>query len=275
MQIHLSSLVSAKSGSPANYGRGLNAPEDIHDYLGRLVDSHNNLHTVVRVEPSNDVTCTRDGTPVPGAARLFIAREVGADGRPFGRWVEACDIAAPGLTVLSWCYRTDHRENPATCEALYLSVLEADRLRVDEHRKSEEERAAKAAECARNWQKFAPEWAKGYLVAEHREDKSDSITDYFGYSTTETVFLGFSKSDRNNFAEMRKLATTFLPTEHLAGPEGVEYRENYSGGGGYYLGDEYGRYSGWVIRKRSLRYGTPALGNIVDFSYWIARQENR
>ena len=47
------------------------------------------------------------------------------------------------------------------------------------------------------------------------------MTDYFAHSVTRRVLLGFSKSDRNNFREMRKLAATFGPTEKLA-TEGQE-----------------------------------------------------
>ena len=46
-----------------------------------------------------------------------------------------------------------------------------------------------------------------------REAISDIITDYFTHSVTRRVLLGFSKSDRNNFREMRKLAATFGPTK--------------------------------------------------------------
>ena len=70
------------------------------------------------------------------------------------------------------------------------------------------------------------------------------MTDYFAHSVTRRVLLGFSKSDRNSFREMRKLAATFGPTEKLA-TEGQENRENYTGGSGYYLSGSYRR-SGWT-----------------------------
>ena len=80
---------------------------------------------------------------------------------------------------------------------------------------------------------------------------------------TERVLLGFSKSDRNNFREMRKLAATFGPTEKLA-TEGQENRENYTGGSGYYLSGPYRR-SGWTIRKESLQNGLA-----VARPFWIS-----
>ena len=111
--------------------------------------------------------------------------------------------------------------------------------------------AASRRACTRPFcQEHTPEWARGCIVAELREDESDIMTDYFAHSVTRRVLLGFCKSDRNNFRGMRKLAATFGPTETLA-TEGQENRENYTGGSGYYLSGPY-RYSGWTIRKESL-----------------------
>ena len=214
-------------------GQGQNAPQDINDYLGRLVRCYDRVFTVVRVEPSTRVARRMDGSVIPGAARLYIAREEGDDGRPVGRWIEADTVAAPGLTVLHWNYRTDYREATATCEALYQAATAAEQQRMEERRKAEAARLENETRCEGMWKEFTPEWAKGYLIAEYHEDTSDVQTDYFAYRVTETVFLGFSKSDRNSFVEMRKLAATFPETAHLTGSEGVEHRENYSGGGGY------------------------------------------
>ncbi len=250
-------------------GQGQHAPQDINDYLGRLVRCYDRGFTVVRVEPSTRVVRRMDGSVIPGAARLYIARKEGDDGRPAGRWIEADTVAAPGLTVLHWDYRTDYREAPATCEALYQAATAAEQQRMEERRKAEEERRAEEARCEKLWMEFTPAWAKACLVAEFRQNDSDVMTDYFSYSITEKVLLGFSKSDRNSFVEMRKLAATFPETSHLAGSEGVEHRENYSGGSGYYLGGP-SSYSGWVIRKHSLKYGLPRGGSaVVDFSHWI------
>lgn len=100
------------------------------------------------------------------------------------------------------------------------------------------------------WQEHTPEWARGCIVAELREAISDIMTDYIVHRVTERVLLGFSKPDRNNFREMRKLAATFGPTEKLT-MEGQENRGNYTGGSGYYLSRPYRR-SGWTIARRVL-----------------------
>ena len=55
-------------------GQGLNAPQDINDYLGRLVSLYNTEYTVVRVEPSTQTTRFLNGSVIPGAARLYLAR---------------------------------------------------------------------------------------------------------------------------------------------------------------------------------------------------------
>lgn len=94
------------------------------------------------------------------------------------------------------------------------------------------------------------------------------MTDYFAHSVTRRVLLGFSKSDRNNFREMRKLAATFGPTKKLA-TEGQENRENYTGGSGYYLSGDRSR-SGWTIRKEDLKYGLPRGSQaVLDFAHWL------
>ncbi len=286
-------------------GQSRNAPADINDYLGRLVNFYHNTYTVTRVEASQQAIRLLNGDPFLGDARLYLAREDGDDGRPVGRWTEASTIAAPGKTILHWNHRTDYRADPAACADLYRRAVEAEAQRTEEHRRAEEERRAEEARCEALWKEFTPAWAKGYLVAELRRNDSDIMTDYFSYSITEKVLLGFSKSDRNSFAEMRKAAATFPPTAHLALKKpiadrdvsvprsasadgtalpssesecrtgrateryGVEHRENYTGGSGYYLGGP-SSYSGWTIRKRSLKYGLPQKSNaVISFTHWI------
>lgn len=139
---------------------------------------------------------------------------------------------------------------------------------AQEQAKADQERREREGRCETFLQEHTPEWARGYIVAELREDESDIMTDYFAHSVTRRVLLGFSKSDRNNFREMRKLAATFGPTKKL-GTEGQKNRENYTGGSGYYLSGPY-RHSGWTIRKESLKYGPPRGSlAVMDFSHWL------
>lgn len=260
-----------------NFGQGENAPDNINDYLGRLVVCYHSVFTVVAALPSATPARRMDGSLIPGAARLFIARErtENEDGKilgPMGHWIESTGVARPGQTITHWHHNTDHREPPELCADLYRRAMEAEEKRRQALRRADEERLINEAAHEALWAKHAPDWAKGYLVAELMQDDSDIITDYFSSHAVKVVLLGFSRHDRKLFPEMRKLAATFQPTAELAAT-GEEHREDYSGGHGLYLAGERGKYSGWNVRKRSLKWGRPrGHGAVVDFSHWLAQQ---
>ncbi len=91
------------------------------------------------------------------------------------------------------------------------------------------------------------------IIAELRQDESDSMTDYFGSRPLRRVVLAFSKHDRRIFSEMRKAAAKSTVTEiqELAtAPAEFEHRENYSMGHGIYLGT-YFDHNGWKVYKTS------------------------
>ena len=50
------------------------------------------------------------------------------------------------------------------------------------------------------------------IYADHREDVSDIQTDYFATHRTRSVLIGWSKSTRDSFSEMRKAAARFTET---------------------------------------------------------------
>ena len=231
-------------------------PQDSPDYLGRLVISYSRVYTVVRTRQSYDIL------------ELFIATQDENDGRPCGHWVSPKGIAEPSHSIIHWHPNTEFREDPASCEALYQSVLQEDAIRAQEKAKVDQERRERGSHSEAFWKEHTPEWAKGYIVAELREAISDIMTDYIVHRVIKRVLLGFSKSDRNNFREMRKLAATFGPTEKLA-TEGQENRENYTGVSGYYLRGPHRR-SGWTIRKESLKYGLPRGSQaVLDVVHWL------
>ncbi len=109
-----------------------------------------------------------------------------------------------------------------------------------------------------------PSWAKAVITATRHINDCDSMTDYFGHKTAETVILGFSKHTRDLFPELRKSAANYSETENLSvkpeKPEGAneywtpedEHREKYSMGSGYYLG-VYKNHDGWVVSKDSIK----------------------
>lgn len=95
-----------------------------------------------------------------------------------------------------------------------------------------------------------PDLAQAVIVAELVQDESDSMTDYFGSTTTRRVILGFSTHTRNLFPEMRKAAKNHPDTAHLANaPKDAEHRENYSMGGGMFLKMTGRHRDGWRVRK--------------------------
>ena len=231
-------------------------PQDSPNYLGRLVISCSWVYTVVRIRQNS---CRPE---------LFIAMPEGEGGRPNGHWGPGGIIAEPYRTIIHWHPSLEFREDPASCETLYQAVLQANEVRAQGQTRADQERRERERLCESFWREHTPAWARGYIVAELCEDESDIMTDYFAHRVTRRVLLGFCKSDRNNFREMRKLAATFGPTEKLA-TEGQENRENYTGGSGYYLSGPHRR-SGWTIRKESLKYGLPRGSQaVLDVAHWL------
>jgi len=101
--------------------------------------------------------------------------------------------------------------------------------------------------------------AVGVILLEFHKTQSDSMTDYYGYGRGRSIVLGWTFSERNNFNEMRNLARLLVggPNElfEVGGlpthPDNwEECRENYSGGGGFYLSQEgYRHNTGWNVKK--------------------------
>ena len=144
--------------------------------------------------------------------------------------------------------------------------------------KLEQEEANKAKIESEQVEVIGKEWlvkniptdTQALIVACLKQDESDSQTDYFASSTQRTVILGFSKHKRDIFSEMRKLASNFEETSHLAEyNEDYEHREKYSMGADYYLGESY--YSGWIIKKEPI-YNLE--NTIKDFAYTAGNADN-
>lgn len=228
----------------------LSYPEDL---LGRLVMSNGVLHTVVSVECSEK-----------SYTRLYIATDR-KNGEWEGYWVPAHMVADDGSTVLHWHWNREYRETPQRCEAICAAAMRNVARRQDEARQRFKEREARDAERRDQLKELMPAWAKACIVARLHEDCSDPVSDYYGSRIVREVLLGFSKSSRESFREMRKAAALFPETAALAGPEGEEHREKYSMGRGYYLkrkGVSY--YAGWEVRKHDLGYSIPAL----ELEHW-------
>jgi hypothetical protein len=147
--------------------------------------------------------------------------------------------------------------------------------------KKEEESKQQAKAAQRNEQlrvigqqrleAIVPQEAKAVIIAELRENDSDPMTDYYGYSTQRTVILGFSTHTKDLFSEMRKYAASFEETAYLAEENKEhEHREKYSMGAGYYLGKN--KYSGWIIKKEKYYKDRSAI--ISGFALTAGTEEN-
>lgn len=211
---------------------------------------------------------------------------IGGEERTFSP-MSLMDPPRPEVAALDEAIRAKYgsavtRENVRAIIADYEAALpEARKSRpVDDRRRTPEEDAeitARAAERAaadkagRDAQAAllaqvtakAPRGAKALIFAEYHEDTSDVQSDYFSSRVTRTVAIGFRTSSREDFRALRAAAGQFPETAHLASEEALaawlgsspatlEYRDNYSGGGGNYLSDHgsssYG--TGWVVRSR-------------------------
>jgi hypothetical protein len=163
-----------------------------------------------------------------------------------------CDLIRPLSQKFGIGYYFDD-ENPEFMDAFEVAVLhseaEQNRQREQDAKQQQQERNERLKAIGRQrLEAIVPADVKAVIVAELHEDDSDGMTDYYGYSTRRTVILGFSNHTRDLFSEMRKYASNFEETAHLAEEnKKYEHREKYSMGAGYYLGEN--KYYGWIIQK--------------------------
>lgn len=107
---------------------------------------------------------------------------------------------------------------------------------------------------------LAPAGTTRVIVAELKEDNSDSMTDYFSNTTVRSVAIGFSSKNREDFRLLHEAARRFSGTACYyteSGDKLEERRDNYSMGAGNYLTDHGwdGAGSGWVIKSRDIGGG--------------------
>jgi hypothetical protein len=165
-------------------------------------------------------------------------------------------------------YITDEIKTPDEVLALWESS-EAKRKNSEARQKLAGENRQRLIEQGKElFAKHIPAEAKALIIAEHDQDESDSQTDYFSHRTIETVILGYSLSNRDNFKEMRKLCGKIPETKHLETPPTIndngkpmteenksywspkdEHREKYSMGAGYYLKAGFRDSNGWSVKK--------------------------
>ncbi len=158
----------------------------------------------------------------------------------------------------------------ATAEEVMELLRKAEQVRQEKLSKQQQEKdeygikLEKGQELAK---KLFPAGTKAVLVAELRQDESDSMSDYFGSKTVKMVVLATSTHTRDLFKEMRKAAKNFKETEDMA-VSGHELRHKYSMGDGYSLSQSDRTHaSGWKIRKYSSyegKYDNRVYLSLVD-----------
>jgi hypothetical protein len=163
-----------------------------------------------------------------------------------------CDLIRPLSEKFGIGYYYDDA-NPEFMDYFEVFVLQQEAGRIeqqekDDYRKNHEHENRLKAIGRQRLEAIVPSDAKAAVIAELREDESDTMSDYFDYRTKRTVILGFSGHTKDLFAEMRKYAANFPETASLSEENrNCEHREKYTGGDGYYLGES--KYSGWIIKK--------------------------
>ena len=124
--------------------------------------------------------------------------------------VSTTTIDAPG----GWCLENEIMTPEAVREVERQAAQAAEK--AAQARQAAEEEGDRRREAGRKqYESLKPAWAKAVILAELQVDKSDSMTDYFATSTARRVFLAWSRTERNNFAEMRKAALLLPETAHL------------------------------------------------------------
>lgn len=218
------------------------------------------------------------GKPVlHSSSRGFISRVINPETRSFtlgtGRmelvrnefeivWDSNRVDTTPDTIALPWVEAAARANLPAIddVEARKAAALRSMQDVRAQVQRDNEARQARDREFYNDAAGRMPHGSKSVIIAEMHQDKSDSMTDYFGHSTTRTVILGFSSHTRDLFPELRKFAAMFGETAELAtASEKAEHREKYSMGAGFYLKDGYRNSTGWAVRKIRLFDGHKSI----------------
>ncbi|MEM9128316.1 MAG: hypothetical protein AAGA97_01165 [Pseudomonadota bacterium] len=154
-------------------------------------------------------------------------------------------------------------------KALWTEAQTAEQAAREQRQKEFDQHQQRVSDWRDSIRDKIPADAKAVLIAECVQDQSDSMTDYFGSSTTKIVILGFSRHQRDLFPEMRKAAARFEGTAHLTdAPDDAEHREKYSMGGGYYLKAGYRHSDGWKVRKQAFYGERNDRAEYLPFGEW-------
>ncbi|MDZ7823099.1 MAG: class I SAM-dependent methyltransferase [Ahrensia sp.] len=167
----------------------------------------------------------------------------------------------------------------ATAELLANAVAKQEK-EFAERKQAQDQKKIEVEAYRAQYRDKIPAWAKSVIVAELRQDVSDTMSDYWNSRTVKSIVLGFSKHTRDLFPEMRQAARNHPDTAHLAdAPESAEHREKYSMGGGFYLKTGSRHSDGWKVSKRDLyekdkvqSLPFPSIWAVTDDAQAIARK---
>ena len=220
-------------------------------WLQELADAE----PVYKVEPGQIVTAnTRyadDGKRYAlVSVEMLNCKCVALDGSGFNYFARPHN-EKDGRQGIGIYYREGEKVSPEELQELIRKAEAAEAAQAQEEaRQAQEADQAKAQAIARGREivPSIPKWAKRAIVANYIEDESDPQSDYYNSRRMQTVFLAWSRHDRDRFDEMRAAAGNFEATKHLV-TGGEEHREKHSMGAGYYLKDGHRDSTGWEIRK--------------------------
>jgi hypothetical protein len=219
------------------------------------------------------------GTPAihRSGESCFVSRIIPSNGRsftlgtdrmePVRNDVELCFerrlAVVPDTIAEPWIRSAVDRLPPVPADEVETrrqAALDAQQASRDLAQQDRDREATRAAEFKADAAGKLPPWAKAVIIAERVKDQSDSMSDYWGSTTAETVILAFSTHTRDLFPELRKAALNYADTRDLFdAPETAEHREKYSMGGGFYLkaGSRHG--DGWRVSKNELYRGVDSI----------------
>lgn len=135
-------------------------------------------------------------------------------------------------------YKQGELATPEEIDEVMPMALAYEQREADKRAQQQKEQNEKAEIAKKWWAENTPKWAKAYIVAELKKDESDSMSDYFHASTSKTLLLAWSASDRLNFKEMREAGRGIPEFENIDDLKEDRYHR--------ILGNYY---HGWTIKK--------------------------
>jgi hypothetical protein len=136
-----------------------------------------------------------------------------------------------------------------------------DELNAIEAEQKKQRQLAEAAEkeFSEYFEKNIPFGTEAVIVAQYVENTSNMNEDYHGHSTQKSIIIGWSKSTRNTFPELKRAAKVEEQTAYLAEPPSpendmtnFEQRQSYGSIKAFLKDSPNENKTGWMVRKINL-----------------------